>query len=183
MMGRTHLIGGVASLWLPAAVLAVAGALPVTPESAGLAALGSLLGSLLPDLDAKDSLLKRFRVIFPRNNGQFVKRYTAAIFTEAVRCSVTERRVFTEEFKREAVRLAKERGNLVQTARELGLHETVLQRWKKRLEATPENERPFPGKGNARDEEMDKLRRELARVKEENEILKKAVGIFTSRPA
>jgi transposase len=80
-----------------------------------------------------------------------------------------ERREFTEEsteeFKREAIRLAKERGNLVQTARELGLHETVQQRWKKRLEDTPEGEKTFPGKGNARDEEMDKLRRELARVK------------------
>ncbi len=95
---------------------------------------------------------------------------------------MTERRVFTQEFKREAVRLAKERGNLVQTARELGLHETVLQCWKKRLEATPESEKPFPGKGNPRDEEMDKLRRELARVRQENEILKKAVGIFTNRP-
>ena len=93
-----------------------------------------------------------------------------------------KRREFTEEFKREAVRLARERGNLVQTARELGLHETVLQRWKKRLEETPQNETPFPGKGNPRDEEMDRLRRELARVREENEILKKAVGIFTKAP-
>ena len=84
-----------------------------------------------------------------------------------------ERREFTEEFKREAVRLARDRGNLVQTARELGLHETVLQRWKKRLEETPQSERSFPGKGNPRDEEIDKLRRELTRVKEENEILKK----------
>ena len=42
--------------------------------------------------------------------------------------------------------------------------------------------RPFPGKGNPRDEELAKLQRELARVKEENEILKKAVGIFTNRP-
>jgi hypothetical protein len=38
-----------------------------------------------------------------------------------------------------------------------------LQRWKKRLEETPESEKPFPGKGNPRDEKIDKLRRELAR--------------------
>ena len=95
---------------------------------------------------------------------------------------MTERRVFTDEFKREAVRLANERGNVVQTARELGLHETVLQRWKKRLEEAPENEKPFPGRGNPKDAELEKLRRELARVKQENDILKKAVGIFTSRP-
>jgi transposase len=93
---------------------------------------------------------------------------------------VTERRVFTEEFKREAVRLAQERGNLVQTARELGLHESVLQRWKKGLEEAPQ--RPFPGHGNSRDQELACLQQENARLREAVEILKKAVGIFTSRP-
>ncbi len=48
--------------------------------------------------------------------------------------------------------------------------------------APAEAPRPFPGQGNPRDEEVARLRRELARVKEENDILKKAVGIFTSRP-
>ena len=92
------------------------------------------------------------------------------------------RKVYPDEFKREAVRLAVERGNVSQVARDLGIGDNLLFRWKKRLETTPEKERPFPGQGNARDEEMTKLQRELARVKEENEILKKAVGIFTSRP-
>ena len=41
----------------------------------------------------------------------------------------------------------------------------------------------FPGKGNPRDEEMARLQRENRRLKEEVEILKKAVGIFTSRPS
>ena len=90
------------------------------------------------------------------------------------------RRSFTEEFKTEAVRLARERGNLSAVARDLGIADSVLQRWKRRLEEG--QARPFPGKGHPRDEEMAKLHRELARVKEENEILKKAVGIFTSRP-
>ncbi len=97
------------------------------------------------------------------------------------------RRSFTEEFKRDAVRLATERGNVSAVARDLGVNEGVLSRWKRQLQQ--ETERPgsqgrlFPGRGNARDEEMAKLQRELARVKQENEILKKAVGIFTSRPA
>jgi transposase len=90
------------------------------------------------------------------------------------------RRVFTEEFKRDAVRLAKERGNLSQAARDLGVHESVLSRWKRQLEAVPE--RPFPGQGNAQDPELAAFKRENARLKEENEILKKAVGIFTVRP-
>ncbi len=91
------------------------------------------------------------------------------------------RRSFTEEFKREAVRLAIERDNVSAVARDLGINESVLQRWKKRLQEG--EDRPFPGRGNPRDQEMTKLQKELARVKQENEILKKAVGIFTSRPA
>ena len=97
------------------------------------------------------------------------------------------KRSFTEEFKREAVQLAIERGNVSAVARELGIHESVLNRWKRQLQQRIEHpgasSRPFPGRGNPRDEEMVKLQRELARVKQENEILKKAVGIFTSRPA
>lgn len=102
-----------------------------------------------------------------------------------------QRRSFTEEFKREAVRLARERGNVAATARDLGIDESCLNRWRRALSAGEETSAtagpprplpPFPGQGNARDEEVARLRRELARVREENEILKKAVGIFTSRP-
>ena len=90
------------------------------------------------------------------------------------------RRTFTEEFKREAVRLANERGNLSAVARDLGIVDSVLARWKKRVEDA--QARPFPGRGNPRDEELTKLQRQNARLKEEVEVLKKAVGIFTSRP-
>ena len=67
-----------------------------------------------------------------------------------------ERRQFTDEFKRETVRLAKERGNLAQVARDLGISDTVLQRWKKALRETSGN--PFPGQGNAQDSEAAALR-------------------------
>ena len=96
------------------------------------------------------------------------------------------RRSFTEEIKREAVRLAIERDNVSAVARDLGIGESVLTRWKRRLQEEAEGpasqSRPFPGRGNARDEEVTRLQRENARLKEENAILKKAVGIFTSRP-
>ena len=90
------------------------------------------------------------------------------------------RKVYTEEFKRDAVRLATERGNTPAVARDLGIHESLLSKWKRSLRATPE--RPFPGHGNPQDLELAQMKRELARLKEENEILKKAVGIFTVRP-
>jgi transposase len=48
------------------------------------------------------------------------------------------------------------------------------------MDASPE--RPFPGQGNPQDPELTQMKRENARLREENEILKKAVGIFTVRP-
>ena len=68
------------------------------------------------------------------------------------------RRSFTEEFKREAVRLALERGNVSAVARDLDISESVLNRWKRQVQQEgPQpgsRNRPFPGNGNPRDEEM-----------------------------
>lgn len=91
------------------------------------------------------------------------------------------RRTFTEAFKREAAQLAIERGNVSAVARELGIGDSALHRWKAALEQerTGNLKRAFPGRGIPQDEERAKLQRELARVKMENEILKKAVGIFS----
>jgi len=91
------------------------------------------------------------------------------------------RRSFTEAFKQEAAQLAIERGNVAAVARDLGIDESSLNRWKRALEASKSSPsiKAFPGRGNPRDEEMAKLQKELARLKEDNEILKKAVGIFT----
>ena len=89
------------------------------------------------------------------------------------------RRSYTAEFKEEAVRLAEQRG-VSEAARDLGVHRSLIRKWKKSM--AENGARPFPGKGNARDEEIAELRRRLRQVEEENAILKKAVGIFTSRP-
>ena len=92
---------------------------------------------------------------------------------------MTERRSYTDEFKREAVRLAKANG-YTQTGRELGTGRGLIRKWKNRLEEQPE--RPFPGHGNPRDEELAQLRCQLKRLEEENAVLKKAVGIFSRSP-
>jgi transposase len=92
----------------------------------------------------------------------------------------TPPKTYTEEFKREAVRLAKDRGNIAQTARDLGVSDTRILYWRKQLEERLQN--PFPGQGNPRDAELAQFKRENARLKEENEILKKAVGIFSKAP-
>ena len=53
----------------------------------------------------------------------------------------------------------------------------MLQRWKR--EASEENLTAFPGHGNPRDEELAQMRKENAELKEEREILKKALAIFS----
>ena len=87
-----------------------------------------------------------------------------------------KRREFTNEFKVEAVKLA-ERGEVpvVQVARDLGLHETVLRRWMQRYGKRPNGTRLT----REEHEELIRLRREVRRVTEERDILKKAVSIFS----
>ena len=89
------------------------------------------------------------------------------------------RKKFTEDYKREAVQLANDYENCARAAKELGISSSNLQRWIVQSVEHPDN--PFPGNGNPFDPEKAQLQRDVARLKEENEILKKAVGIFTSR--
>jgi transposase len=92
----------------------------------------------------------------------------------------TTRKSYTEEFKREAVALVEQSGNRSRVARDLGIHMSLLKKWQQSMNENPN--RPFPGKGNPKDEELALLKKENARLKEEVEILKKAVGIFSNRP-
>ena len=90
-----------------------------------------------------------------------------------------ERRKYTREFKLEAVNLVRERGvSIVQAARDLGLNHNVLRRWLKELDADPKH--AFPGLGQMKPEhlEIDRLRKEVVRLKAERDILKKAAAYF-----
>ncbi len=90
-----------------------------------------------------------------------------------------ERRKFSREFKLEAVRLVREPGVAVaQAALGLDLHENLLRKWVRELSADPQQ--AFPGHGQLKPEqlEIEKLRREVARLKAERDILKKAAAYF-----
>lgn len=92
------------------------------------------------------------------------------------------RRRFGREFKIEAVRLIKERGvSVAQAARDLDVHENVLRKWVKELAADPGQ--AFPGHGQMKPEqlEIEKLRREVAKLKAERDILKKAAARLSRR--
>ena len=86
-----------------------------------------------------------------------------------------KRKVYTREFKLEAVRLASEDGvTAAQAARDLGVHENTLHKWKLQLREDPIE--AFPGKGRLKpqDEELRRLRRENLRLRQEVAFLKKA---------
>ncbi len=90
-----------------------------------------------------------------------------------------QRRKFGREFKVEAVRLIKERGVAVaQAARDLDVQENVLRKWVKDLSADPAQ--AFPGGGQMKPDqlEIDRLRREVSKLKAERDILKKAAAYF-----
>jgi transposase len=93
------------------------------------------------------------------------------------------RRKYDREFKLEAVRLSREAGRTVAgVARDLGINENQLHRWRSQLRQ--EGEGAFPGKGHQtpEQEELRRLRRQLADVTEERDILKKALAVFSRRP-
>ncbi len=89
------------------------------------------------------------------------------------------RRQFSREFEVEAVKLVSERGVAVaQAARDLDVHETRLRAWIRELKA--DSQQAFPGKGMMKPEqaEIERLRKEVAKLKMERDILKKAAAFF-----
>ncbi len=102
------------------------------------------------------------------------------------------RRQFTAEFKIEAVRLAESGRPLSAVARELQISDNLLRRWRREFAAAARSgarsaarsgttaRDAFPGNGKltSQDEEIRQLRRRVAQLEEEREILKKATAFF-----
>jgi transposase len=89
------------------------------------------------------------------------------------------RRTFSREFKIEAVRLVRERGvSVAQAARDLELHENMLRRWTKEMAVDPAQAFPGHGQGKPEQVEIERLRREVAKLRAERDILKKAAAFF-----
>ena len=91
---------------------------------------------------------------------------------------MAKKRQYTEEFKREAVKLVTEQGySLAEAARSLGIHENLIRQWRRKFaqekqgtEIMSESER----------EELKRLREENRRLRMERDILKKATAFFAS---
>ena len=92
---------------------------------------------------------------------------------------MSQRKHYSREFKLEAVRLLEQTDKpIAELARELGIRRNLLYKWRDTL--SQKGEASFPGTGRKRDFEQEnaRLRRELERVKEERDILKKAAAYF-----
>ena len=97
-----------------------------------------------------------------------------------------ERKQYTAEFKREAVRLMAQNDlSAAEVARGLGLNPNLLSKWKRQLEAGQQAQVAgrssyvaFPGQGHAHEAEVARLQRENAALRMERDVLKKAIGIF-----
>jgi transposase len=92
------------------------------------------------------------------------------------------RRQFTDEFKREAVRLVLDEGkSIASTARDLDLTESNLRIWVERARA--DRTKGKTGLTTAEREELARLRKENRQLRLEREILKNAAAFFASEPA
>jgi transposase len=92
------------------------------------------------------------------------------------------RRHFTREFKRDAVQLVTEKGMPVgKVARDLDIHPNLLHLWRRNF--LKDGDKAFTGKGCVKPEnaEIRKLRKELERAREERDIFKKALAVFSKQ--
>jgi len=90
------------------------------------------------------------------------------------------RRRFDTQFKLDALRLIEESDRkITDIAKELGIRPELLYRWRSEHSADPQD--AFPGKGHLKPEQerLRQLEQELARVKQERDILKKALAYFS----
>jgi transposase len=87
------------------------------------------------------------------------------------------RKKFSQEFKHEAVQLARNSEQpMSQVARDLGITPNLLTRWCR--ESATDGVKTFPGPGKPRDEELVALKRELVQVRKERDFLRETAAFF-----
>lgn len=92
---------------------------------------------------------------------------------------MSKRKKYTEEFKKEAIRLLESRGErtIADVAAGLGIADNLLHSWRQRYGSAVEEARKQRG-GETPEEELKRLRRELADARQERDLLKKSIAFF-----
>jgi transposase len=94
------------------------------------------------------------------------------------------RKTYTREFKLQALRLLGEQGlSVAEVARRLGVGENCLRNWRRAARERGADAFPGPGNPAPADEEVRRLRAEVARLRAERDLLKKAAAYFASPPS
>lgn len=96
---------------------------------------------------------------------------------------MSKRRTYSKQFKLEVIKQSYQRDNIRELADELGINPGLIYAWRSTYKKKPQQS--FPGKGVAQqtseEKELAELKKELADVRMERDILKKAMGIFTGK--
>lgn len=88
------------------------------------------------------------------------------------------RKKYDRDFKINAIKFYEESGmKLREVEKELGIGSGGISHWRRELEK--ESEIVFPGNGSPRDKEIARLKKENEILRQERDILKKALGIFS----
>ena len=94
---------------------------------------------------------------------------------------VKKRREYTDEFKRDAVRLVTEQGyGVTEACRSLDISTSMLRRWRLQFDPSDPTGNGNSGLSSPEREELERLRREVKRLRMEREILKKTVTFFAN---
>ena len=93
------------------------------------------------------------------------------------------RRQFSKEYKLDVIQQSYLSDNIRELANELGIRPALIYKWRADYEQSKQGKRPsFPGNGNPalspEQQEIVRLKRQLADTRMERDILKKAIGIF-----
>ncbi len=94
-----------------------------------------------------------------------------------------QRKTYTRDFKLEAIRLAETSGRTIaQVERELGLSQGTIAHWRREVQRT--GDEVFPGHGHLlpSEERLRQLERENAILRQERDILKKAIAVVSQKP-
>ena len=134
---------------------------------------GTLCNDYLANFQVQRQLSGLALILWTPRKGRIILRTKEVFMSE-------KRRQFTREFKLEAVRLVKQGQSVSKVATALGIRPAMVRNWKRQVEGGGAEKDVFRGHGRvtSQEEELRRLRRELAQVTEERDFLKKAAAYF-----